>query len=36
MQGLSKDIEIAVDITIEGLEYPIDTSAVDSDKLISY
>lgn len=35
MQGLSKDIEIAVDITIEGLEYPIDTSAVDSDKLKS-
>ena len=33
MQGLSKDIEIAVDVTIEGLEYPIDTSTIDSDKL---
>jgi hypothetical protein len=33
MQGLSRDIEIAVDVTIEGLEYPIDTSTIDSDKL---
>jgi len=35
LKGLSKDIEEAVDIVIEGLEYPIDTSTIDSDKLKS-
>lgn len=33
MLGLSKDIEIAVDTVIEGLEYPIDMSMVEPDKV---
>ena len=33
MKGLSKDIEIAVDTVIEGLEYETDMSLVDADKV---
>ena len=33
MKGLSNDIEEAVKIVIQGLEYPIDASEVDPDKL---
>ena len=33
MRGLSKDIEIAVDTVIEGLEYETDMSLVDADKV---
>ena len=33
MKGLSKDIEIAVDTVIEGLEYETDMSLVDPDKV---
>ena len=33
MRGLSKDIEIAVNTVIEGLEYETDMSLVDADKV---
>lgn len=33
MKGLSKDIEIAVDTVIEGLEYETDMSLIDPDKV---
>ncbi len=33
MKGLSKDIEIAVDTVIEGLEYETDMSLIDADKV---
>lgn len=33
MKGLSKDIEIAVDTVIEGLEYEINMSLIDADKV---